>query len=246
VSAVLDTHVRALTGPVLDRGARVLANAGLRADQLTVVGWGVGAAACVAAGLGLWPAALGLWLGNRLLDGLDGALARIQGPTDRGGFLDLVADFSIYAGFVLGVALAVPSARLAVVALLSAYYVSGTAFLAVSSLLERRRHQFGDGRSFRFVGGLAEGTETVVVYVLFTLLPSHAATIAWTFAAAVAVTAAQRVAFGLRVLAPPATATAPTHPTAATAGNEPDRRAVGARDRTGPSSLRPAARSGRD
>lgn len=246
MSAVLDAHARALTAPALDRGARLLANAGLRAGQLTVVGWGVGVAACVAAALGLWPAALGLWLGNRLLDGLDGALARIHGPTDRGGFLDLVADFSIYAGFVFGVAVAVPSARLAVVALLSAYYVSGTAFLALSSLLERRRDQFGDGRSFRFVGGLAEGTETVVVYALFTLLPTHAATIAWTFAAAVVVTAAQRVAFGLRVLAQPSTATTPSHPGAHTAASDPGRRSVGVRGRTGWPRLRLAARNGRD
>lgn len=197
---MLDTRVRAALAPTLDRAGERLAAAGVQPAALTGAGWALGIGACIAAGLGQWPVALGLWLGNRLLDGLDGAVARVLGPTERGGFLDIVADFSVYAGFVLGVAVAVPSARLACLVLLSTYYVSGTAFLALSSLLERRRHRFGDERSLRFVGGLAEGTETVAVYVLFTLLPGHAALIAWTFAAAVAVTAAQRIMFALRVL----------------------------------------------
>jgi len=108
------------------------------------------------------------------------------------------------------VAVAEPDARLACLALLTAYYVSGTAFLALSSLLERRSRslteltsRFADGRSLRFVGGLAEGAETVLVYVLFCLSPSHAAGIAWVFTAAVTVTAAQRVTVGLRLLRQP-------------------------------------------
>ncbi len=94
---------------------------------------------------------------------------------------------------------------MACLALLAAYYVSGTAFLALSSLLERRGDTGGDGRSLRFVGGLAEGTETVIVYVLFCLFPDQAAVIAWIFTAAVAVTAAQRIWTGVDVLRRPAT-----------------------------------------
>jgi len=149
-----------------------------------------------------------LWLLNRVLDGLDGPVARARGATDLGGFLDIVADFSVYAGFVVAVAVAVPGARVACVALLCAYYVSGTAFLALSSLLERRGGSGGDGRSLRFVGGLAEGAETIVVYLAFCIFPGHAELIAWLFTAAVAVTAAQRVALGVHVLRRPvATAT---------------------------------------
>jgi hypothetical protein len=49
---------------------------------------------------------------------------------------------------------------------------------------------------------LAEGAETIAVYILFCVLPGHAAVIAWTFTAAVAVTAVQRVLGGARSLAP--------------------------------------------
>ena len=199
---MLDAPVRrALEPPLAAAGIR-LARAGVSPAALTGTGFAAGVAACVAAGLGWWTAALVLWLANRLLDGLDGPCARATAATDRGGFLDICADFTVYAGFVLGVSVAVPDARLACVVLLCAYYVSGTAFLALSSLAERRRAAGGDGRSLRFVGGLAEGTETVVAYVLFCLFPGHAAAIAWAFAALVAVTAVQRVLLGARLLRP--------------------------------------------
>jgi len=197
---MLDTRVRELLAPTLDRlGARIAAF-GVPALALTGAGWLAGVAGCLAVASQHWVLGLVLWLANRLLDGLDGPVARVRGATDLGGFLDIVADFSIYAGFVLAVAVAVPDARLACAILLTAYYVSGTAFLALSSLVERRGGTLGDERSLRFVGGLAEGTETVIVYVLFCLLPAYAASIAWVFAAAVAVTAIHRVSFGILVL----------------------------------------------
>lgn len=197
---MFDARVRAGLAPYLDAAARRLAAAGIPADALTAAGFAVGTAACVAAATARWPLALGLWLANRALDGLDGAVARVRGASDRGGFLDIVADFAVYGGFVLGVAVARPEARLACVALLAAYYVSGSALLAWSSLAERRALAAGDERSLVFVGGLAEGTETVVAYVLLCLFPGAAAPIAWGFAAAVAVTAFQRVVFAARAL----------------------------------------------
>jgi phosphatidylglycerophosphate synthase len=201
---MLDTRVRLMLSPILGRAGTRLAAAGVPAEALTGAGWAAGAGACAATALQAWPAALGLWLANRLLDGLDGPTARAAGKaTEAGGFLDIVADFSVYAGIVLGLAVAVPGARLACVALLTAYYVSGTAFLALSSLAERRGAPLGDERSLRFAGGLAEGTETVIVYALLFLLPARATVIAWAFAAAVAVTAGQRVVVGVRLLRAP-------------------------------------------
>jgi phosphatidylglycerophosphate synthase len=204
---MLDARIRELLNPVLARAGTRLAAAGVPPAALTGTGWAAGAGACAATALAAWPAALGLWLANRLLDGLDGPTARAAGKaTEAGGFLDIMADFSVYAGIILGLAVAVPGARLACVALLTAYYVSGTAFLALSSLAERRGAPIGDERSLRFTGGLAEGTETVLVYALLFLLPRDATVIAWAFTAAVAVTAGQRVVAGLRLLRAPAPA----------------------------------------
>ncbi len=205
---MLDARARRVLSPALGAVGARLADVGVPSLALTAAGWVVGVAACLEVVAHAWLWALALWLVNRLLDGLDGPVARRRGATDLGGFLDIVADFSIYAGFLVAVAVAVPDARLACVALLTAYYISGTAFLALSSLIERRRGGGGDGRSLRFIGGLAEGTETVAVYILFCLFPTHAAVIAWAFTAAVAITAAQRVILGVRTLNGPAPAPA--------------------------------------
>src|SRR5215472_7157359 len=200
---MLDSRMRAMLGPALDAAGRRLARAGVPPVALTGAGWAAGVGACAAAALQAWPVALGLWLANRLADGLDGPTARAGSPTEAGGFLDIVADFSVYAGIILALAVAVPPARLACVALLTAYYISGTAFLALSSLAERRQARLGDERSLRFVGGLAEGTETIAVYVLLFLLPAHAVVIAWTFTAVVAITVVQRLVIGVRLLREP-------------------------------------------
>jgi phosphatidylglycerophosphate synthase len=126
---MLDSRLRTLTAPALYAAGRRLARAGVPPAVLTGAGWAAGAGACAATALRAWPVALGLWLANRLLDGLDGPTARAADRSgEADGFLDIVADFSVYAGIILGLAIAVPAARLACVALLTAYYISGTAF----------------------------------------------------------------------------------------------------------------------
>jgi phosphatidylglycerophosphate synthase len=197
---MFDSRVRSLTRPLVDVASKRLAHWGVRAGPLTAIGWVCGMLACVAVGFRLWVPALIGWLLNRVLDGLDGAVARQSKPTDVGGFLDLMADFSVYAGFVVALALAIPSARLASVVLLFTYYLSGTAFLAASGLLDRRAVPGRDERSIRFVGGLAEGLETVTAYTLILIVPSWAAKVEWLFASMVLVTAVQRVLWARRAL----------------------------------------------
>ena len=197
---MFDALLRPHVAPLNDAAARGVARLGVSADALTATAFATGAGACLGAALSHWWVALALWLVSRVFDGLDGAVARLGQASERGGFLDLVGDFAVYGGFVAAVAIARPEARLACVVLLCAYYVSGAAFLAFSSLAERRRLAVGDERSLLFVGGLAEGLETIVVYALFCLAPDHAAGIAWAFAVLVGITAVQRVVGAARIL----------------------------------------------
>jgi phosphatidylglycerophosphate synthase len=202
---MLDQAIRARLGPSLDHVAGRVSSTGVSPGALTGAGLLAGIAACVSVATASWGAALGLWLLNRLLDGLDGALARRRGATELGGLLDFVADFVVYSGFVVGVAIAHPAARLACVVLLAAYLVNNVALLSFSSMIERLGLGLGDERSLRLTTGLAEGTETIVVYVLFCVLPGASEMIAWAFAALVAMTAVQRVAQATRTLRAPST-----------------------------------------
>ena len=83
---------------------------------------------------------------------------------------------------------------------LLAYYVNGTAFLAFSSIAERSGRTLDDGRSLSFLGGLAEGTETIAVHTLWLLLPFWAPQIAVVWAAVVGIGAGQRIVAGYRAL----------------------------------------------
>jgi hypothetical protein len=68
--------------------------------------------------------------------------------------------------------------RIATLLVLLAYHLSGAAFLTFSSIAERSGRRLDDGRSLSFLGGLAEGTETVVVHALWLLFPDLAGPIA--------------------------------------------------------------------
>ncbi|MEJ7647445.1 MAG: CDP-alcohol phosphatidyltransferase family protein [Nakamurella sp.] len=207
---MFDAALRRTIAPAVDSVAGVLVRLRISPTALTVSGFVAGAGSCWAVAGRHWMLALVLWLLNRALDGLDGPVARAgHRASALGGFLDVVADFAVYAGFVIAVAIAIPDARLACAVLVGTYYLSGTAFLTLSSLIERygptgedrlTGSTYADERSLRFVGGLAEGAETILVYVLFCLFPGAATTIAWVFAGMVLVTALQRIVVGVRLL----------------------------------------------
>ena len=198
---MIDQTLRRWYAPRLEFAAGFLHRHSVSAAVVTLIGLILGLGAAVAAGFSWWWLALLLWIASRLADGLDGAVARLGTPNAVGGYWDIVADFTVYGAFVVGVAVARPEARLAAVVLLCAYYVSGVAFLAWSALVEKARAEqasgleLGDERSLRFVGGLAEGFETVVAYAIVCIFPDRAEVIFWVFAAMVAVTAVQRVWF---------------------------------------------------
>ena len=199
---MLDQSARSIVMPVLDRAAKRLAAAGVTPGSVTLAGLACGVVACVFVATSRWELGLVFWLLNRVLDGLDGALARRTRVSELGGLLDFVSDFVIYSGFIVAVAIAEPSARLAGVVVLATYLVNNVALLSFSSVIERLNLQLGDGRSLRLLPGLIEGTETIFVYSLICLFPHSAAAIIWFFAALVAITALQRVYHAYKVLSP--------------------------------------------
>jgi phosphatidylglycerophosphate synthase len=193
-AVILPVQRRLLTPP-----GQWLAARGVRADHLTLAGCLVGLAGAGAAALGLYGLALlGLVL-NRLADGLDGAVARVTGPTDRGAFLDIALDFVFYAAFPLGFVLADPGANaVAGAVLITSFVLSGTSFLAFAVVAAKRGMQARDYpmKGIYYLGGLTEGAETIAVFAVFCLFPTQFAPIAYAFAAAAAVTGVTRYAAG--------------------------------------------------
>ena len=196
---MLDRPAQALIAPALQAAGRWLVRRGVTADAITWAGFGLGlaAAACIALQRPL--AGLALILASRLMDGLDGTVARLTAPTDRGAFLDITLDFLFYASIPLAFALADPAANaLAAAVLLAAFIGTGSSFLAFAVLAERRglKSLAYPTKGLFYLGGLTEATETLVCFVAMCLWPAAFAPLALGFAALCALTVLARLRAG--------------------------------------------------
>lgn len=191
---MLDARLRPLIDPPLNAAGCWLARRGIGANALTLAGIALGLSAGTAIALGQFGLGLALIIANRLLDGLDGAVARATRLTDFGGYLDIVGDFAFYTAVPLGFALAAPENQLPALALLASFALTGTSFLAFAAIAARRGLETtAHGRkSFFYNTGLAEGAETIAVFVAMALLPQHFPLLAWGFAALCGLTVIQR------------------------------------------------------
>jgi phosphatidylglycerophosphate synthase len=205
LDGVLRGHIDRATAPI---GAR-LAGMGVSANQVTLAGLVLGliAAGLIAAGSGLvW--ALSFILANRVLDGLDGAVARAKTgsgrKTDFGGYLDITCDFVFYGAIPLAFAVRAPENALPAAVLLAAFYVNGASFLGFAIFAAKRSlapdapsRARGD-KSLYFTAGLAEGFETIAIFVLFCLWPQGFGVLAYGFAALCLASAGARIALAAR------------------------------------------------
>ena len=199
---MLDGLARRLLDPALDRAGRALAARGVHADALTFAGLACGLGAALAVALAADGVALAAFAVNRLLDGLDGAVARATTRTDRGGFLDIVLDFVTYGAVPLAFALRDPAANaLAAAVLLFAFYVNGASFLAFAAVAAKRglESSVRGVKSIYFTAGLAEGTETVLAFVAMMLWPRHFSVMALAFAGLTLMGAVARVTLAWHV-----------------------------------------------
>lgn len=168
---------------------------------LTLAGLALTLGAAGAAWAGLSALAVVGWLAGRLLDGLDGPVARARNTADDlGGYQDLLADTIGYVAIPLGVALAVDSRAgwIAVAVLLGAFWVNGMSWAYLAAILEKRGSGAaanGEVTSVTMQPALVEGTETIVFFTVFLALPSLAPWLFSAMAALVAVNVVQRLAW---------------------------------------------------
>jgi phosphatidylglycerophosphate synthase len=212
---MFDARLRVVLAPTLERAAARVDVPWITPNRLTGLNLLLGLASAGLAAAQLWLPALAAWLLCRLADGLDGPLARRRrrpagfgapvAGSHQGGFWDISADFVVYGATVVGVAAGAAEGFnapwLPFLLVLFAYYINGSVFLAFSSLAEKSGRPLDDGRSLSFLGGLAEGAETILVHSLWLLFPMAAWQIAAVWALVVAVSATHRITAGYRLLA---------------------------------------------
>ncbi|MFK3977151.1 CDP-alcohol phosphatidyltransferase family protein [Shewanella vesiculosa] len=201
---MLDRFITPVIKPLLTPAVLLLDKKNVHPDQLTLVGFGLGMLAVPLLALQFWYGALFFIALNRIIDGLDGALARHQKHTSAaGGYLDICLDFLFYAAIPLGFALANPNENaLAAAVLLSVFIGTGSSFLAFAIPAEKLnlpRPQFAN-KSFYFLNGLTEGTETIAFFVAFCLWPTYFPQLAYSFAFLGAITIFTRIHGGYYTL----------------------------------------------
>ena len=202
---MLDLILRPVKERLLAPAAKAV---GSRVSPLavTLTAFVAGAAAALAAARGAYHLALVLWILNRALDGFDGTLARARGrQSDAGGLLDIVLDFVVYAAIPIALVVAQPSrtTALAGLMLLGSFYVNSATWMYLAAVLERRdagARSRGELTTIAMPFGLVEGTETILFYSLFLLLPNLLVQLFAIMTVLVMLTVVQRIAWAMREL----------------------------------------------
>lgn len=187
----------------LAQSATLLNRTGVTANQTTLFGFALGCLAFPALVAEQYTVALMFIVLNRICDGLDGALARIQGITDAGGFLDISLDFLFYSLIPFGFVLANPEQNaIAGAFLIFSFIGTGSSFLAFATMAGKRGidNPVYKHKSLYYMSGLTEGTETIACFFAFCLFPQHFASIAYVFGAACWFTTFTRIYSGFQTL----------------------------------------------
>jgi len=183
---MLDRHLRPLIDRSLDHSAKLLAQRGVSANTLTATGLAAGLVAALCIALGIFWLALMFAFASRLMDGLDGAVARASSPTALGGYLDILADFTFYAALPVGFVLLNPAQNgIGGAILLASFFINSASFLGYAILAEKQQHEtrLNGEKSHYHATGLIEGTETIAFFAICLLWPAAFPWLAPIFAA---------------------------------------------------------------
>lgn len=198
---MLDPFMRRLIDPPL-KGVAAIWPRRVSANQITIFGFVLGVGCFLAIATNSLTAALILLGLNRLADGLDGAVARAQSPSELGAYLDIVADFALWGLLPIGFIILDSDNSVAAAVLLSSFSMSMTVFLAFAIMAEKRGLETdAQGRkSFFYVAGLAEGTETIAFFAIVIIWPGAFISAAFVYAGIVYVSVIGRVASSYSIL----------------------------------------------
>jgi len=196
---VFDARLRPLVDRILDPVGAFVARRGVTANQVSFAGFGLGIAAAVAVALGFEIAAVVLIIANRVCDGLDGAVARSAGGTDLGAYLDITLDFLFYSAVPFAFAVADPANAMAAAFLIFSFVGTGSSFLAFAIIAQKRgiSTEIRGKKGFFYLGGLTEGSETIIFLLVVAFRPDLFVPLAWAFGCLCWITTITRVWYAI-------------------------------------------------
>lgn len=165
--------------------------------QITFTAFICGLLSCVfAMNAGYGKMALVFWSLNRLLDCLDGSVARVRNSaTQLGGFLDLLCDFIVYS--LLPIAIGRGQSQFssidwtALAILEGSFHVNNFVLFYIAAVAADKKD--GELTSVTMKPALIEGFESGALFTLMLIWPAHISTWAWVMVLGVTIGTAQRV-----------------------------------------------------
>lgn len=156
-----------------DNWGKELAKSGVSANMVSIFGFVIGMMAINFLAMNMYFEALVCVVVNRICDVLDGAIARTEGVSKFGIFLDICLDTVFYTGVIFGFALA-DSTENAVVACfwMFGFVASVVAMLAYGVVaFDSNKKKENIEKTPFYLGGVAQGIETLAAFVILCVMP---------------------------------------------------------------------------
>ena len=194
---MFDGQINKFLKPALDVLAKKLLKCKIQANTVTFTGFIFGLCCFYFTVNGMFIyASIFLFL-NRFCDGLDGALARLVGQTDIGAFYDIVSDFLFYSLFPISFIFLDIENAYSICFLLLSFVATQTTFLASAWIVEKNKMLISENqkKSFFYIGGITEGFETILCFIMMLLFYEYLNHVAYIFGTLCWITFITRVIF---------------------------------------------------
>lgn len=181
---MIDSRLRAGVQPAFDSIGKIFVYYKINPHAITLTAFivGLSAGAGVAAGRPVLGIAC-LWLSG-FFDVLDGTVARLtSNSSNAGAYIDLISDRLVEAAVILGFAWFLPNNYYAYLLFFVAVIFNFSTFLAAGALFKN-----SSTKSMHYDVGLAERTETFIVFSLMALFTDYSFHILMTFNALIFIT----------------------------------------------------------
>ena len=199
---MFDAKINKILKPAFDVLAKKMSQFNISANAVTFVGFFFGLCCIyfIVKGIFIY-ASIFLFL-NRFCDGLDGALARLIGQTDIGAFYDIVLDFLFYSLFPISFIFLDIENAYSICFLLLSFVATQTTFLASAWIVEKNNLVISENqnKSFFYIGGITEGFETIICFIMMLLFYEYINHIAYIFGTLCWITFITRVIFIRKLL----------------------------------------------
>lgn len=163
---MIDSKLRSNVQPVFNLLAKGLIKIGLTPNIITVIAFVLGIGSALAIGMKYSIVALVLLWMSGLLDVLDGSVARLtKSSSPKGAYMDLILDRMVEAAVILGLYHAYPEHAWMYLIFFVAVLFNFTTFIVAGALFSNEGE-----KSMHYDVGIAERTETFIVFSMLIVL----------------------------------------------------------------------------